>query len=200
MRTFLSHMFLSYAVLSLRSDRQILETTKTGTAHERVCENGSPRGSNTSAGGKNEGRKYTGCAKMIGATDMAFPQTAWSWTRGLHFAARWGSPLSSLRRSSLVERHSSAYIDWTVWSWELIFYPWPPRSPLWPLPSVTWRTATCGHSSFAEQDHRDCGDHHTRHTDQSVARIRLPPGCVLCDQYYFLPDPSQLVHSHWTFH
>jgi hypothetical protein len=55
MQTFVSYTFLSYAMLSLRSDRQILENTKTGTAHERVRENGSPRGSNTSAGSKNEG-------------------------------------------------------------------------------------------------------------------------------------------------
>jgi hypothetical protein len=27
-----------------------------------------------------------------------------------------------------------------------------------------------------------CGDHHTRHADQSVLRIQLPPVCVPCDQ------------------
>jgi hypothetical protein len=43
-------------------------------------------------------------------------------------------------------------------------------------------TATCEHTWFAEQDYCDCRDHHTRHADRSVSRIRLLLGSVPCDQ------------------
>lgn len=110
------------------------------------------------------------------------------WTRGLHLAAGWSTPLHFLQDLLLVERHSSTQMDRTGWSWWLDFLsvacmvPWP--NPLWLLPfgvhdgQSVCSTATWEHTWFAEQDYYDCGDHHTR-TDQNVARIRLLLGCAL---------------------
>jgi hypothetical protein len=60
-------------MLSLRSDHQILENTKTGSAHEHVCENGGPRGSNTSASRTNEREKIYS-SPVVGASRVTSPK------------------------------------------------------------------------------------------------------------------------------
>jgi hypothetical protein len=82
--------------------------------------------------------------------------------RRLHLAAGWGSPSFSSRRSSLVERSSSAQMDRTGWSWGLNFLSVvctaPRPNPLWLLPlelhegQSVCATDTCEHNWFAEQN------------------------------------------------
>jgi hypothetical protein len=85
-------------------------------------------------------------------------------------------------------------MDRTGWSWGLDFLSVactvPRPNPLWLFPlglcegQSVCATATSEHTWFTEQDYCDCGDHHMRHAGESVARIRLPAGCVPCDQEY----------------
>lgn len=92
-----------------------------------------------------------------------------------------GAPLISSRCSLLVERRSSTWMGWLS-SLDFLFMvrTIPQPNPLW-LPPLELHegqsvcaTATCEHIWFAQQKYSDCGDHHTRNADQSVARIRLP--------------------------
>ena len=145
----------------------------------------------------------TGCIKMIGAVSIChygfenarrskFP--TWNETAGVQVlcAAGWGSPAFSSRRSSLVERRSSASMDRAGCSWGLdllsVVYTVPQFNPLWLLPlglregQSVCATTTGEHTWFEEQNYHGCGDHHTWHADQSVAGIGLSPRCVPCDQ------------------